>query len=120
MRPHPNRMRAFSIGAAVPMRPPAHRPPGWKPPEVQRREYDRARAPQKNAIYDAAWRKCRKLFLREYPICCEHGCGQPATDVDHVVGVRERPDLRLSWSNLRPFCHAHHSARTSRDQSWNR
>jgi len=87
---------------------------------VKRLAYDRERAPEKNKIYDAAWRRCRKLFIAAHPICCEPGCGQPTTDVDHIKGAREHPELRLSWSNLRPFCHAHHSARTSREQSWNK
>lgn len=96
-----------------------HRPPGWKPPEVRRLAYDRERAAEKNKIYDAAWRKLRAAFLRAHPVCCEPGCGAKATDADHIVSVREAPELRLAWRNLRPYCHAHHSARTSRDHSWN-
>lgn len=70
--------------------------------------------------YDLAWRRVRGAFLKRHPTCCEAGCGQPATDVDHIQSIRERPDLRLVWSNLRPFCHPHHSRRTAIDQGFAR
>jgi len=82
-------------------------------------QHDRERGSSADRGYDAAWRKVRKQFLVAHPMCCEPGCGKPATDVDHIKSVREHPELRLSWSNLRPLCHPHHSARTSRDHSWN-
>lgn len=66
--------------------------------------------------YDAAWRRVRKDFLAAHPACCATGCSQPATEVDHIESVAERPDLRLSWSNLRGFCKPHHSQRTGREQ----
>ena len=87
--------------------------------EAERKaEFDRSRATAAERGYDAAWRKVRKQFLEKHP-CCEV-CGQPATEVDHIRTVKERPDLRLSWSNLRPLCKAHHSARTARDQGFAR
>lgn len=70
--------------------------------------------------YDAEWRKVRAAFLKANPTCSHPGCGKPATDADHVLSVRERPDLRLDPSNLRPFCHAHHSAHTARTQGFAR
>lgn len=103
----------------MPSKPPAHRPPGWKPPAVRRAEHDRERGTAAQRGYDAAWRAVRRQFLDAHPKCCEHGCELAATDVDHIVSVKDAPELRLHWSNLRPFCHAHHSARTSREQSWN-
>lgn len=103
----------------MPNRPPIHRPPGWKPWEERRWAYDRQRGSGPSRGYDAAWRKLRAQFIRANPWCSELGCGMPTTDVDHVLSVRERPDLRLEWFNLKPYCHPHHSARTSREQSWN-
>ncbi|MFO1080845.1 MAG: HNH endonuclease [Reyranellaceae bacterium] len=101
-------------------RPPTYRPPGYKPRHQAERErkakLDLQRPPSTDRGYDAAWRKVRRQFLERHPICCE--CSAPATDADHVRSVRERPDLRLSWSNLRPYCHRHHSARTARDQGF--
>jgi 5-methylcytosine-specific restriction endonuclease McrA len=101
----------------MPTRPPVHRPPGWQPPEVRQAAYDRARAPQQAKDYGPDWRKVRKAFLAANPMCvC--GCGQRATQVDHIVSVRERPDLRLVWSNLRALCASCHSRRTATDQGW--
>lgn len=82
--------------------------------------YDAGRGSAASRGYDADWRRCRKMFLAQHPICSHPGCGKPATDVDHIVSPKDRPDLRLSWSNLRPFCHSHHSARTARDQGFAR
>jgi 5-methylcytosine-specific restriction protein A len=70
--------------------------------------------------YDADWRDLRARFLAVHLKCCTPGCDRHATDVDHIVSVRDRPDLRLDWSNLRPMCHAHHSARTAREQGFAR
>ncbi len=70
--------------------------------------------------YDAAWKRVRADFLKAHPWCCHPGCNKPATEADHVLSVAERPDLRLSWSNLRPFCKSHHSQRTARDQGFAR
>lgn len=68
--------------------------------------------------YDEAWQRLRARFLRQHPLCA---CGAPSTDVDHIQTIRARPDLRLTWSNLRALCHACHSRRTALDQSgWKR
>lgn len=73
--------------------------------------------------YDSAWRAVQRQFIQANPTCAGFGdmegkCGQPATDVDHVVSVADAPDLRLRWSNLRPYCHPCHSARTASDQGF--
>jgi 5-methylcytosine-specific restriction endonuclease McrA len=104
----------------MPSRPPVHRPPGWQPFEARKQSYERQRGTSTARGYDAAWRKLRSQFLQQHPACSHPGCTLPATDVDHIVSIRDRPDLRLDWSNLRPYCHAHHSARTARDQGWGR
>ncbi len=104
----------------MPSRPPLHRPLGWKPPQQKRRENDKARGTASSRGYDADWRKLRARFLKTHPLCCVTGCGECATDVDHEASIRERPDLRLAWSNLRSMCHSHHSARTARDQAFGR
>ena len=104
----------------MPWRPPIYRRPGWQPPEVRNRAYDRARAAENRKIYDADWRRLRNAFVKVNPYCCVEGCGKPTHQVDHIISVRERPDLRLAWSNLRPLCASHHSSRTSRDHGWGR
>jgi 5-methylcytosine-specific restriction enzyme A len=62
--------------------------------------------------YGARWRKLRAAFLKVNPLCV--GCGRPAVDVDHVRAKRDGGTD--DWANLRPYCHACHSARTGRDQ----
>ncbi|PWR24399.1 endonuclease [Zavarzinia aquatilis] len=80
------------------------------------RAYDQTRGGARRRGYDHQWQRVRAAFLAAHPVCCVAGCGKPATDADHIQSVRDRPDLRLAPSNLRPMCHAHHSQRTSRDQ----
>ncbi len=65
--------------------------------------------------YDVEWRKTRLEFLRLNPICCVDDCLEPATDVDHIVSLRDGGS-KLDFENLRSFCHPHHSQRTGRDQ----
>jgi 5-methylcytosine-specific restriction endonuclease McrA len=102
----------------MPFQPPYHRPPGWKTLRERARDYDKARGTSLERGYDGAWRKLRAQFLAENLTCCEAGCSEPATDVDHRISIRERPDLRLTWSNLRAYCHAHHSRRTAIEQGF--
>lgn len=68
--------------------------------------------------YDADWRAVRRQYLNAHPTCSAPDCTAAAVEVDHIESVHDRPDLRLSWSNLRSFCKRHHSQRTARDQSF--
>jgi 5-methylcytosine-specific restriction enzyme A len=106
----------------MPTRPGLHRPNFGKPRHIAEHErraaIDAQRPTSAERGYDAAWRRCRKLFLAKHPACVS--CAMPATDVDHVISIRDRPDLRLSWSNLRPYCHRHHSRRTATEQGFAR
>lgn len=63
--------------------------------------------------YDSDWYKIRNEYARAYPTCCVPGCGQPTEEVDHIIPVRQRPDLRLTWSNLQALCKSHHSKKTA-------
>jgi len=72
--------------------------------------------------YDRAWQQLRKLKLSTDPWCeIKTHCAnlsltqQLATEVDHIQTVRDHPELRLVWSNLRSACKRCHSARTMRD-----
>ncbi len=80
-------------------------------------EADRQRPNAAARGYDAEWQALRAAYLKDHPRCCIASCSEPATEVDHILSVRERPDLRLARHNLRPFCKHHHSQRTGRDQS---
>lgn len=87
---------------------------------VKRKQHDQQRGTSAQRGYDAAWKRCRRLYLEQHPNCSTPGCGEAATDPDHIISIAERPDLRLSWSNLRPYCHSCHSRRTARDQGFAR
>lgn len=57
----------------------------------------------------------RAQFLAIHPTCAMWGCGAPANEVDHIVPMRDRPDLRLAWWNLRALCKSHHSRKTAHE-----
>ena len=87
--------------------------------DAQRREYDRVRSRDPLRIYSfREWRAFREAVLVARPFCVD--CGAPATDVDHLIPVREAPERALDPSNVAPRCHRDHSRRTSREHSWNR
>lgn len=71
--------------------------------------------------YDQTWMDLRALFLMERPLCkhCDEQDGRavPATDVDHIIDIAIRPDLRLEWTNLQPLCKSHHGRKTRREQN---
>jgi len=61
--------------------------------------------------YDARWQRFRKGKLSREPLCAyclELGHTTAATEVHHVVPIRERPDLRLSDANTIGLCKACH------------
>ena len=112
------------VGASMPMRAPLHRAAGQQPralAEANRKaKIDAEREGSRQRGYDAAWRRLRAQVLAANPICQVIGCGQPATDVDHIESVADHPELRLVWSNLRALCHPCHSRRTALDQGFAR
>jgi 5-methylcytosine-specific restriction enzyme A len=107
----------------MPTRPAIHQPHFAKTPE-QRAEAARERMRERDAErpsshergYDAEWRALRARFIATHPRCSV--CGEPTVDVDHRHSIRDRPELRLDESNLRPYCHKHHAQRTARDQGF--
>ena len=67
-----------------------------------------------NPFYRTAeWRGARASVLRVNPVCAIPGCGQRATDVDHVRSIRSGGDA-LDVRGLQALCHAHHAAKTAR------
>lgn len=73
--------------------------------------------------YDRTWYRLRAAKLSREPlceaaeICKDHPIiRRVATQVDHVIPIRLRPDLRLVWSNLQSLCASCHSAKTRREQ----
>lgn len=79
---------------------------------------DRQRGTTTERGYDAVWERVRADHLRREPLCreCRPTRSVPATQVDHIVTIRLRPDLRLVDSNLQSLCATHHSRKTRREQ----
>jgi hypothetical protein len=104
----------------MPSRPPVYRPAGWAPDRqrLQQRKapLDARRGSAASRGYDGEWRKLRLAYLAQHPLCVMCDGPTPATVVDHIISIAERPDLRLDWSNLRPLCKRHHDQHTAREQ----
>lgn len=69
------------------------------------------------------WRKFRAWFLRRNPLCME--CLQRnrtvvATQVDHKIPRRVRPDLEYDEGNCQPLCAGCHSRKTLRERQGGR
>lgn len=77
---------------------------------------------QRQAMYNnERWRKARKRFLRDNPLCVE--CRKQnlivaATVVDHIVP--HKGDERLFWdeSNWGAKCAQCHNAKSAREREW--
>jgi 5-methylcytosine-specific restriction enzyme A len=86
---------------------------------------DAKRGWRSHSYADAAWRKLRILKLKANPFCeIQDKCKglrlmqQAAAEVDHIITVRERPDLRMVWTNLQSACRSCHSAKTARENNF--
>ena len=53
-----------------------------------------------------AWKKLRAQVIREEPVCWLKlpGCTTLSTTADHILTVRDRPDLALVRANLHGAC----------------
>ncbi|MCP4426911.1 MAG: HNH endonuclease [Chloroflexi bacterium] len=75
-----------------------------------RRQRTRDRRPSAAARgYDREWRRIRAAFLTRYKWCSV--CGEPATEVDHIIPLRDGGTHRRD--NLQSMCKSHHSQKTS-------
>jgi 5-methylcytosine-specific restriction enzyme A len=84
---------------------------------------NRERLANDAATYNSVWRRLRRMQLAEFPLCseCEKaGIIEPATQVDHRIPVKSRPDLRLTFENLNSLCARHHSEKTARETGFGR
>lgn len=88
--------------------------PRWS---ARDRERDLARGSAAERGYDGAWHRLRRAYLATHPLCAEcqrAGRVRAAEEVDHVIPIAERPDLRLVWSNLQSLCKPCHRRKTAR------
>lgn len=86
-----------------------------------RRQFDKHRPSAWRRGYDSAWEVVRKqALLRDKWLCQEHlilGILVPAEEVDHIVPIKEAPELRLELSNTRSLCKPCHSRKTATEDS---
>lgn len=78
---------------------------------------DRPSAAQRG--YDTKWRKVRRSYLREHPLCehCEdRDRVRAAKDVDHITPLSEG-GARLDPDNFQALCRACHNRKTRREQT---
>lgn len=63
-----------------------------------------------------AWRRLRDQVVREEPSCqlrFKSICTGYSQTADHIIPVRDRPDLALTRSNVRGACHACNNSRSA-------
>jgi 5-methylcytosine-specific restriction protein A len=107
-------------------RAPLFRPPGALAPAERlaawraryEREHPRPPAPLRG--YDKSWRELRAEVLAEEPYCrdcARRGIERRATMVDHIVSIREAPELRLERSNLQALCFPCHQRKTNQSEN---
>jgi 5-methylcytosine-specific restriction protein A len=105
----------------MPTRLPVHRPAGWRSAAEVTRALDRERPTASARGYGARWRRARRAFLAQHPLCaaCEaQGRVVPATVVDHRVPHRGDPVLFREESNWQGLCKPCHDAKTAREGRW--
>jgi 5-methylcytosine-specific restriction enzyme A len=69
--------------------------------------------------YDYRWQKFRLHYLAKNPLCVDCKCVhryKEATDIHHVVKLRDNPGLKYDDKNLMPLCHECHAARTAKGE----
>lgn len=83
------------------------------------RPSERRRTTAAERGYDHRWRKVREFYISHNPLCedcLDAGIVNAAhLEVDHVIPIAVRPDLRLSTENLRTRCRRHHTLKTLED-----
>lgn len=68
----------------------------------------------------ATWKALRRQYLRGNPlcaICMLHGRLTTATEVHHIVDLKEAPSLACDESNLQGLCKSCHSRETARNNN---
>lgn len=70
----------------------------------------------RNVFYSSEnWKHLRAYKLFENPFCEEHakhGETVVATEVHHIIDIKDRPDLCIDWTNLMSLCSSCHSRKT--------
>ena len=62
------------------------------------------------------WKRLRGLKMEAEHGLCEV-CGEPATEVHHVVSIKDDWNQRLSYGNLKALCHSCHMKITKEQEN---
>lgn len=79
---------------------------------AHRRQRDRARGSRHERGYDNPWAEFSKKRLARFPWCVgypkgAHEPGRKLAEVtDHIISIKQRPDLRFAEENLQSLCTA--------------
>lgn len=89
-----------------------------RPWVVERKPFERTVYSNSKFYNSRTWRKLRRSFLDENPLCvtCEaNGEVTPATVADHIVPIN-KGGAELDVSNLQPMCARCHNAKSAKDK----
>lgn len=95
----------------MPNAPQTHRSP-HRATSAQREAY---RGNSRQRGYDRNWEKVRAAYVAIHPLCewCErNGLTVIVAEVDHIIPIKDRPDLRLDMDNLQSLCKSCHQVKT--------
>jgi 5-methylcytosine-specific restriction enzyme A len=98
----------------MPARIPYHKPFGQPTPAQSARQYNAARDPEIQKIYNSTrWKKIRALKLGQDPLCAPclaRGETTVADRVHHLVEIRDDPASAYDFDNLQSICMRCHNA----------
>ena len=88
----------------------------WKKP---RKPFENARKTDNSKFYNSTkWRKLRKLFVAQNPVCvhCEQkGFTTAVAEVDHIVPIRLGGDP-YDFNNLQSLCKSCHARKSAKER----
>ncbi|MBS1015410.1 HNH endonuclease [Acetobacter persici] len=75
---------------------------------------------ERSEKYDYEWSKFSKEYRKVNPFCVEclkqGSYNSSHIQVDHIIPLDQRPDLKFDFSNLQSICRSHHSAKTWKEK----
>lgn len=85
------------------------------------KRYNKARDKESISFYNSkAWKRVRYQALVRDNHLCVHCYAQerftPAEMVDHIIEVKDNPNLKLSLENLQSLCNPCHNRKTSSER----
>jgi 5-methylcytosine-specific restriction endonuclease McrA len=81
---------------------------------ARKARFDKTRPSASARGLGSDWRKLRDRHLRDHPFCVR--CGNPASDVDHIIPRSVAPERRLDPTNLQSLCKGCHSGAKQREE----